>query len=100
VEIPKRIRLLAAAAVALRHAHAAEHLGRGLELHGRDDRQQTENHQGEDDELFHGAFSLLMDASSLWVFHISQIEPICRSLSEGKSSLRARAVENFLTIGF
>jgi hypothetical protein len=36
------------------HAYAAEHLGRGLELHRRNDREEAEHHQGEDDELFHG----------------------------------------------
>lgn len=55
----KRIRgrLVPAASVAFRHAHPAEHLGRGLELHGRDDCQQTEHYQGEDDELLHGGSS-------------------------------------------
>ena len=50
--------MLAAAAVALGHANAAEHLGRRLELHRRNDRQKAKHHQGEHDELLHVSSSV------------------------------------------
>ncbi len=53
-----KIELLAAAPITLGHADAAEHLGRRLQLHRRNDRQETEHHQGEDDQLFHCHYSI------------------------------------------
>lgn len=45
--------LLAAAAVAIRHADPAKHLRRGVDFHRRNDRKKTEDHEDQHDNLLH-----------------------------------------------